>query len=179
MLTALVLWIGFVLLGAPHARIAGRARRHGPACPWLGVLLTVLPLLLVALISDPVAGFIGAAYALAVALVFEFKVQPRYFPRIRPLSLLLLIVAMVLALEAGLAGLILAPAVTVAVQASRIHLVESPRRGAAGANTCPPADTGLSHLRETISRIPSYTVAAEVSSLVNRLDGLIAASKEL
>ena len=177
-LTALVLWIGFALLGVPYAALLAVLGGIVQLVPWLGVLLTVLPLLLVALISDPVVGFMGAAFALAVALVFEFKVQPRYFPRIRTSSLLLLIVAMVLALEAGLAGLILAPAATVAVQVLWIHLVESPRRGAAGANTVDELDTGLSHLRETISQSPE-PVAPEVSSLVNRLDGLIAASKEL
>ena len=63
-------------------------------------------------------------------------------------------------MEAGLAGFILAPAATVAVQVLWIHLVESPRRATAGASTVDELETGISHLRETISQSPEPVAPA-------------------
>jgi predicted PurR-regulated permease PerM len=177
-LTGVVLWIGFALLGVPYAALLAVLGGAVQLVPWLGALLAVLPLLLVALINNPTVALLGAAYALVVSLVFEFKVQPRYFPRMQTNSLLLLIVAMVLALEAGLAGLILAPAATVAVQVLWTHLVEPQRRATLDpAPTAENLETGLSQLRETMSQTAGPP-APEVASLVNRLDGLITASKK-
>ncbi len=178
-LTGVVLWIGFALLGVPYAALLAVLGGAVQLVPWLGALLAVLPLLLVALINNPTVALLGATYALVVSLVFEFKVQPRYFPRMQTNSLLLLIVAMALALEMGLAGLIFAPAVTVAVQVLWTHLVEPQRRAApATAVTASDLEAGLRQLRETMGQTADPP-APEVSSLVNRLDGLITASKEL
>jgi predicted PurR-regulated permease PerM len=178
-LTGVVLWAGFTLLGVPYAALLAVLGGAVQLVPWLGALLAVLPLLLVALINNPTVALLGAGYALVVSLVFEFQVQPRYFPRMQTNSLLLLIVAMVLALELGLAGLILAPAATVAVQVLWTHLVEPQRRAApVAAPTAEDLEAGLQQLRETMSQA-AEPPAPEVASLVNRLDGLITASKEL
>lgn len=178
-LTGVVLWAGFALLGVPYAALLAVLGGAVQLVPWLGALLVVLPLLLVALINNPTVALLGAGYALAVSLLFEFKLQPRYFPRMQTNSLLLLIVAMVLALEMGVAGLILAPAATVAVQVLWTHLVEPQRRSApVAALTAEDLQAGLQELRETISQA-AEPPAPEATSLVNRLGGLITASKEL
>jgi predicted PurR-regulated permease PerM len=171
--------VAYLLIGLPNAAAVAVLAGAVQLVPWLGALLAVLPLLLVALINNPTVALLGAGYALVVSLVFEFKVQPRYFPRMQTNSLLLLIVAMVLALEMGLAGLILAPAATVALQVLWTHLVEPQRRAApAAAATAGDLEAGLSQLRETMSQT-AQPLAPEAASLVNRLDGLITASKEL
>lgn len=178
-LTGAVLWIGFALLGVPYAALLAVLGGAVQLVPWLGVLLAVLPLLLVALINNPTAALLGAGYALVVSLLFEFRIQPRYFPRLQTNSLLLLIVAMVLALELGLAGLILAPAATVAVTVLWTHLVEPQRKAApASVPTAESLESELSQLREAMGQATQPPVP-EVASLVNRLDGLITASKEL
>lgn len=178
-LTGVVLWIGFALLGVPYAALLAVLGGAMQLVPWLGPLLATLPLLLVALINNSAMALVGAAYAFVVSLVFEFKVQPRFFPRMQTNSLLLLIVAMVLVLEAGLAGLIFAPAATVAVQVLWTHLVEPQRRASqVAAPTAEDLQAGLGQLRETMSQAAERP-AAEVASLVNRLDGLITASTDL
>ncbi|HSN76243.1 MAG TPA: AI-2E family transporter [Anaerolineae bacterium] len=178
-LSAVVFWIGFALLGVPYAALLAVLGGLVQVVPWLSVVLAPLLLLAVGLISNPTMAVIGAVYALLVSLAFEFRIQPRYFPRMPTSSLLLLIVALVLTLEAGLAGLIFAPAVTVAVHVLWIHLVEPQRRAApAAAATAGDLEAGLSQLRETMSQT-AEPLAPEVASLVNRLDGLITASKKL
>ena len=167
------------VLGVPYAALLAVLGGAVQLVPWLGVLLAVLPLLLVALINNPTAALLGAGYALVVSLLFEFRIQPRYFPRLQTNSLLLLIVAMVLALELGLAGLILAPAATVAVTVLWTHLVEPQRKAApASVPTAESLESELSQLREAMGQA-TQPPAPEVASLVNRLDGLITASKEL
>ncbi|MEZ4767999.1 MAG: AI-2E family transporter [Caldilineales bacterium] len=176
-LSGAILWIGYALLGVPYAALLAVLGGVVQLVTWLSVLLAPLLVLLFGLINDPTAALLGAAYALLVSLVFEFRIQPRYFPRMRTSPLLLLIVALVLGIELGLAGLIFAPAVTVAVVVLWVHLVETPRDGQpAVPATLAELRAGRGQLQEILDRAPG---TPEVANLVNRVDGLITSAEEL
>jgi predicted PurR-regulated permease PerM len=178
-LSGIVLWIGFALLGVPYAVLVALLGGLVQLVPWLSVLLAPLLVLSVGLIASPTAAILGAVYAMVVSVVFEFRIQPRYFPRMQTSSLLLLIVAMVLTMELGLVGLILAPGATVAVQVLWTHLVE-PQRKLAPASTisAETLEAGLGQLHMALDQAVEPP-APEVSSLVKRAESLVAASKEL
>jgi predicted PurR-regulated permease PerM len=94
-------------------------------------------------------------------------------------SLLLLIVAMVLTMELGLAGLILAPGATVAVQVLWTHLVEPQRKPAAApVVTVDALEASLGQLRANLEQVVEPP-APEVFSLVKRTESLVATSKEM
>ncbi|MCB0055610.1 MAG: AI-2E family transporter, partial [Caldilineaceae bacterium] len=163
-LSGVILWIGYALLGVPYAALLAVLGGIVQLVPWLSVLLAPLLVLLFGLINDPTAALLGAAYALVVSLVFEFRIQPRYFPRMRTSPLLLLIVALVFGIEFGLAGLIFAPAVTVAIVVLWVHLVEPARDGQPTIPTSlAELQTGRGQLQEILDRAPG---TPEVVNLV-------------
>ena len=176
-LSGAILWIGYLVLGVPYAALLAVLGGIVQLVPWLSVVLAPLLVLMFGLVTDPKAAVLGAVYALVVSLVFEFRIQPRYFPRLRTSPLLLLIIALVLAMDFGLAGLIFAPAVTVAVGVLWLHLVE-PQRKEVPAVPATIADLTASReqLQEILDGAPG---TAEVVNLVNRVDGLIASAEEL
>ena len=178
-LSGIVLWIGFALLDVPYATLIALLGGLVQLVPWFSVLLAPLLVLSVGLIANPTVAILGAVYALVVSVAFEFRIQPRYFPRMQTSSLLLLIVAMVLTIEAGLAGLVLAPGATVAVQVLWTHLVE-PQRKLAPASTisAETLEAGLGQLHTALDQAVEPP-APEVSSLVKRAESLVAASKDL
>jgi predicted PurR-regulated permease PerM len=178
-LSGIVLWIGFALLGVPYAALVALLGGLVQLVPWLSVLLAPLLVLSVGLIANPTAAILGAVYALVVSVAFEFRIQPRYFPRMQTSSLLLLIVAMVLTMELGLAGLILAPGATVAVQVLWTHLVEPQRKPAAApVVTVDALEASLGQLRANLEQVVEPP-APEVFSLVKRTESLVATSKEM
>ncbi len=178
-LSGIVLWIGFALLGVPYAALVALLGGLVQLVPWLSVLLAPLLVLSVGLIANPTAAILGAVYALVVSVAFEFRIQPRYFPRMQTSSLLLLIVAMVLTMELGLAGLVLAPGATVAVQVLWTHLVEPQRKPAAApVVTVDALEASLGQLRANLEQVVEPP-APEVFSLVKRTESLVATSKEM
>ena len=179
-ITGVILWIGYALLGVPFAVLLAVIGSIAQLVPWLGILLSVTPVLLVTWPSSPAMAGLGAAYALTVALLFQLRVQPRYFPRTQTSSLLLLSVAIVLALAFGLAGLIVAPAATIAIGVLWNHLVE-PQRSVGQARPEPQSRSlaaGLSQLHEVLNQ-SDQKPTAEVTSLVTRLEKVIASTRDL
>lgn len=180
LLATLVLWIGFELLGLRYPILLALIGGVVQIVPWLSFLLAVVPVLAVAFISlDPVRPLIGAAYAFVVSLLFEFRIQPRVFPRMQTSSLLFFVTAIVLTLQLGLVGLVVSPAVTVAIQilwnylATPLNDLPAPAR----ANV-EEVQAEYQNLLATINDAPGE-ISPETRSLVNKLGELVKTAGEV
>ena len=179
-LATVVLWIGFELLGLRYPILLALIGGVVQIVPWLSFLLAVAPVLAVAFISlNPVPPLLGAGYAFVMSLLFEFRIQPRYFPRLQTSSLLFFVTAVVLAIQLGLVGLALAPAVAVAIQILWNHL-SAPLR-----DLPVPPNAGIEEIQtryqalvETINGNEG-DLSPETRSLVNKLGGLVKTAQEV
>lgn len=173
-----VLWIGFELLGLRYPVLLALIGGMVQIVPWLSFLLAVLPLLVVAFISlNPLPPLLGAAYAFVVSLLFEFRIQPRYLPRPQTSSLLFFVTAIVLMQQLGLVGLVVAPAVAVAIHILWNYLT-APLR-----DLPVPANADLAEVQARyqalLERIngEETVVSPETRSLLHKLGELVRDSK--
>ena len=84
--------------------------------PWVGVVVAIVPACLVGLNASVAAAVGTALYTLAVFWFLEWIIEPRLFNSRRYNSLLAALVALGLAELLGLVGLIVGPAIAVALQ---------------------------------------------------------------
>ena len=173
-LAMIVLWIGFEVLRLPYPILLALIGGVVQIVPWLSFLLAVAPVLAVALISlNPMLPLLGAVYAFIVSLLFEFRIQPRFFPRMQTSSLLFFVTALVLTLQIGLVGLVVSPAVAVAIQILWNYLAAPLRDLPGPANaSIEEVQAGYKNLLSTIDEMEGE-ISPETRSLVNKLGDLV------
>ncbi len=90
--------------------------------PWFGALIAALPTIFLGIgISLPI-GVLATIYTIAIFLALELVIEPRFFPRYKYSSLLIVLFVIALAEIFGLTGVVLAPPLAVAVQILFRHL---------------------------------------------------------
>jgi putative permease len=173
LLAGLLLSLGYHVLGISYPTLLATGGALAWMIPWVGVLLAVIPALIVGLQGGVAIGIAAASYAVAVILLLEFAVEPRFFNRRRYNSLLVAMVALALGDSFGLVGLLIGPPLAVALQLGlsrmlREAVAEQPKLVVSIGAVARRLDA----LREMlVSKSPEQS--PEVASMVDRLTKLV------
>jgi len=187
LLAGLVLWLAYRLLGLPYPTLLAVVAALAWLIPWIGVVAAImavgllsLPLLIPAGASGSVSAVVVAAlFTPMVLLIMDIVVEPRLFHRRRYNSLLVALAVVALATTFGILGLVLGPALAIAVQILIEHLLRL--RMAARAEATPPSlsevDERLARLRAQVQTLDSPP--PELTTMVQRLTELIEDVREV
>jgi putative permease len=171
LLAGLLLGLGYWLLGSPYPALLALAGALACLIPVVGVALVVIPVLLVGLLTSVQLSLLTALYALAIFIGLGVWVKPRLFNRRWDNPILTVVLLIALADAFGLAGIIVAPPVSVVCQILWSRLVS--RRAVLGAAA------QVSDLKERQARVWDTIKAMDepplalVTSSMERLTHLI------
>lgn len=115
-LAALLLGIGYWLLGSPYPTLLALIGALAWLIPVVGVALAVIPPLLVGLLAGVQLSVFTVLYTIIVLIVLQVWVEPRLFKRKWDNPILTLVLLLALADAFGLVGLILAPPLSAVCQ---------------------------------------------------------------
>jgi predicted PurR-regulated permease PerM len=90
--------------------------------PWFGALIAVLPALFIGTGISSLVGILATLYTVAILLTSQLIIEPRFFPRYKYSSLLIVLFVIALAQAFGFIGVVLAPPLAVAIQILFQHL---------------------------------------------------------
>jgi predicted PurR-regulated permease PerM len=121
-LTGLLLWLGFSALGIRYPVLLALWGAVVRLIPWFGALIAVLPALFIGIGVSSGVGILATAYTVGILLFLKLVIEPRFFPRNKYSSLLVVLFVIALAETLGFIGVILAPPLAVAVQILFQHL---------------------------------------------------------
>jgi predicted PurR-regulated permease PerM len=186
-LAGALLWLGYWSMGLQYPALLSVAGALAWLVPWLGAALAVIPPFLAGLGISGGVGALAAIYTLMVLFVMEFVVEPRFFPRQRFSSLLLVLVVVAFAQAYGLVGLILAPPFAAALQIffshyARLRSLPGDRNGALNVS-----EDIARHLADLKGRAAELQTALadepelgpEKVNLIQRLNRLVEATDTL
>jgi predicted PurR-regulated permease PerM len=125
-LAGLLLWLGFSALGIRYPTILASWGAIVRLIPWFGALIAVLPALFIGIGISSTLGLSATAYTVGVLLALKLLIEPRFFPRNKYSSLLVVLFVIALAETFGFIGVVLAPPLAVAVQILFQHLYPFP-----------------------------------------------------
>jgi predicted PurR-regulated permease PerM len=94
--------------------------------PWFGALIAVLPALFIGIGVSSTVGILSTVYTVGILLFLKLVIEPRFFPRSKYSSLLIVLFVIALAQTFGFIGVVLAPPLSVAVQILFQHLYPFP-----------------------------------------------------
>ncbi len=179
-LVSIFVGFGLLLMGVPYPTLLAISAAFLTLIPWLGVVLVSLPVFLSGLSVSPLLGLAGVVYTILVLVAMEALVQPRLFSRERYSSLLMVILAFILADSLGLLAILAAPPLTAAIQLFVQHMrvpveeimpVKSVRR--------------IADLRERVDHIHVMAkemedeITPQAENMITRLDALVAEAQGL
>jgi putative permease len=145
LLVGLLLSLGYWLLGSPYPVLMALAGALACLIPVVGVTLTIIPVLLVGLLTSVQLSLFMALYALVVLIALGVWVKPRLFNRRWDNPILTVVLLIALADAFGLIGIIVAPPLSVVCQILWSQLVS--HRAVSGAAT------QVSDLKERQARV--------------------------
>ena len=125
-LTGLLLWLVFSVLGIRYPTLLALWGAIVRLIPWFGALIAVLPALFIGIGISSTVGILATAYTIGILLTLKLVIEPRFFPRHKYSSLLIVLFVIALAETFGFIGVILAPPLAVAVQILFQHLYPLP-----------------------------------------------------
>lgn len=125
-LTGLLLWLGYSALGIRYPILLALWGAIVRLIPWFGALIAVLPALFIGIGVSSTVGILATVYTLGVQLFLYLVIGPRFFPRNKYSSLLIVLFVIALAETFGFIGVVLAPPLAVAVQILFQHLYPFP-----------------------------------------------------
>jgi len=173
------LWLGYRALGVNYATLLAFLAVIARLIPWLGpVMIVALALSFGLSVSWPL-GLLAAGYSVIVLALLKHRVGDRLFPRQRYNPLLLAATVIAMADSFGLAGAILAPILTMAVQTllSNLLLVYSSRASANTENSLHQLQSRLDDLRQ-MAETQAGADAEKSANLISRLGRLIAKAQQ-
>jgi putative permease len=115
-LAALLLGIGFWLLGSPYPALLAMAGALAWLVPVVGAPLAVLLPLLMGLLTSVQLSLISALYTLIVLIALQVWIEPRIFRRKRDNPILTLVILLAMADAFGLPGILVAPPLSAVCQ---------------------------------------------------------------
>lgn len=130
-LTGWLLWLGFSVLGIRYPTLLALWGAVFRLIPWFGALIAVLPALFIGIGISSTVGALATAYTIGILLFLKLVIEPRFFPRNKYSSLLVVLFVIALAQTFGFIGVVLAPLLAVAVQILFQHLYPFPEAAAA------------------------------------------------
>jgi predicted PurR-regulated permease PerM len=174
LLAALLLWLGYWFVGLNYPIILAFISAVVWLIPIMGVLLSLLIVLAAGLGGSFAAAVMAAFYTLFVFLVLRWFIDPRFFDRQRFNGLLLVLVLIAFVDAFGLLGLIIAPAVAIAIHELYRNILQE-RAPAVEGKTVPQLDD----LQERLAKLEAMAAqeepeaSPEVASMIQRLKQLI------
>jgi putative permease len=121
-LAGLFLWLGYSVLGIRYPVLLALWGAIARLIPWFGALIAVLPALIIGIGISSTVGILATIYTVGILLVLLLIIEPRFFPRHKYSSLLIVLFVIALAQAFGFMGVVLAPPLAVAVQIIFQHL---------------------------------------------------------
>lgn len=121
-LAGLMLWLGYSVLGIRYPILLALWGAIARLIPWFGSIIAVLPALLIGIGVSSIVGVVATVYTIGIMLVLSLVIEPRFFPRYKYSSLLIVLFVIALAEAFGFIGVILAPPLAVSVQILFRHL---------------------------------------------------------
>jgi putative permease len=115
-LTGALLWLGFSVLGIRYPILLALWGAIVRLIPWFGALIAVLPALFIGIGISSTVGILATVYTVGILLFLKLVIEPRFFPRNKYSSLLVVLFVIALAETFGFIGVVLAPPLAVAVQ---------------------------------------------------------------
>lgn len=125
-LAGLLLWLGYSVLGIRYPILLALWGAIVRLIPWFGSLIAVLPALLIGTGISSTVGILATLYTIGIMLALTFVIEPRFFPRYKYSSLLIVLFVVALAETIGFIGVVLAPPLAVSVQILFQHLYPLP-----------------------------------------------------
>ena len=116
LIAGLLLGLGYWLLGSPYSSLLTLAGVLACLIPVVGPALLVIPVLAVGLLTSVQLSLLTTLYALVVWIVLTVWVRPRIFNRKWDHPVLTLVLLLIMTHAFGLAGIILAPPLSIACQ---------------------------------------------------------------
>jgi len=120
----LLLGAGYWAMGLPFPALLALAGVLARLIPWLGILFALTPILLVTLPMGPIAALVASLYTVFVFILLIDLVELRLIRRGYS-TLLIVLVMIALADLYGLAGLVFAPPLAVAIQVFFNHFTSA------------------------------------------------------
>lgn len=112
----LLLWLGYSVLGIRYPILLALWGAIWRLIPWFGAFIAVLPALFVGMgVSLPI-GILTTLYTVGILMTLKLVIEPRFFPRYKYSSLLIVLLIVALAGAFGFIGVVLAPPLAVAMQ---------------------------------------------------------------
>lgn len=121
-IAGLLLWLGYSVLGIRYPVLLALWGATVRLIPWFGALIAVLPALFIGIGVSSLLGILATLYTVGILLTLKLIIEPRFFPRHKYSSLLVVLFVIALAQAFGFIGVVLAPPLAVAVQILFQHL---------------------------------------------------------
>jgi predicted PurR-regulated permease PerM len=121
-IAGLLLWMGYSVLGIRYPVLLASWGGIVRLIPWFGALIAVLPALFLGIGISSTVGILAMIYTVGILLTLKLIIEPRFFPRHKYRSLLIVLFVIALAETFGFIGVILAPPLAVAIQILFEHL---------------------------------------------------------
>ncbi len=174
--------VGLALMGVPYPTLLAIAAALLSLIPWLGVVLIALPVFLAASSTSLWLSVAAVVYTIAVLVVMEALAPwgARFFGRERYSSLLMVIIAFILADSLGLLSILAAPPLTAAIQLFIQHMRRPAIEGMPVKSVRRIAD-----LRERVDHIHNMAahmesgLSPQAENMISRLDALVAQANQL
>ncbi len=170
LLAALLLGLGYWLLGSPYPMLLAVIGGLAWLIPVVGAVLAVIPPLLMGLLTSVQLSLFTALFALVVLIVLKIWVEPRLFRRKWDNPILTLVILLAMADAFGLLGIIVAPPLSAVCQILWNLLVSNRLASGAAAQ--------ISDLKERQARLRDSLGEMDVPpplviSSMERLTGLL------
>lgn len=142
--------------------------------PWLGGVLSVLPITLVALSQSPELGIFATAYAIGVLFFLELFIEPRFIRRRQFSSLLSILLIIALVEPFGLMGFLVAPPLAAAIELVIRYNLQSrqPPAASEAAQRIPELRARLEELRAAAEN-SGQPLEPQTMGMLERLETLI------
>ena len=124
-LTLTLLWAGFQAVGLPYATILALYASFAQLIPWIGVPLTLLPLVALAFIAAPLPVALAAVIVIVVGLAMELLVEPYMSEGAGAHPIVVVVALLVMADAAGLLGMIVALPLAATLQVTVLALLRA------------------------------------------------------
>jgi len=170
-LAGLLLWLGYSVLGIRYPVLLASWGAIVRLIPWFGALIAVLPALFMGIGISSLLGILATIYTVGILLTLELVIEPRFFPRHKYSSLLVVLFVIALAEAFGFLGVVLAPPLAVAVQILFQHLY--PFATPASSTEIVGQVTGLKERLLQLKRRLQDHPHREAIRLIDRLQRLI------
>lgn len=121
-IAGVLLWLGYSVLGIRYPVLLALWGGIVRLIPWFGAVIAVLPVLFLGIGISSTVGILATIYTIGILLTLNLIIEPRFFPRHKYSSLLIVLFVIALAETFGFIGVVLAPPLAVAIQILFQHL---------------------------------------------------------